>query len=61
MAMEVLEHLKELEKVPVKMFVYDFEDIHYSKKNHQVQCVLNYLTYWGEIEISVKQTGHTNI
>ena len=46
--MEVLEHLRELGKASDKMFLFNLEEMHYSKNNYQVQCTLNYLTYWGE-------------
>jgi hypothetical protein len=45
---EVLEHLREFEKAPDQTFVYDLRELHHSKKSRQLQCVLNYLSFWRE-------------
>ena len=43
---DVLDHLRQLEKTPDSMFVQSLRDLHSGTANPELDCVLNYLSYW---------------
>jgi hypothetical protein len=43
---DVLEHLQQLEKDPDSTFVDSLMELHQNTENHEIQCILNYLSHW---------------